>query len=132
MAAINSTRELAKIRAKIDVQQQVVSQLESDLQMLILGSNSRKVSDVLADVASMYGGMPDGSALTAAFKQGVEQFDSDKNGSLNELNDQQVLRQMLGQARALLGELRVEEQGWNQEVNEEKARRKDLLDAAKG
>lgn len=46
--------------------------------------------------------------------------------------EQDALRQMLYQARALLGELRVEEQHWNGEVNEEKQRRKELADFTKG
>ncbi|NBV98340.1 MAG: hypothetical protein EBR67_02365 [Proteobacteria bacterium] len=37
-----------------------------------------------------------------------------------EVIDQEALRQMLYQARALLGELRIEEQAWNGEVNSEK------------
>jgi hypothetical protein len=45
--------------------------------------------------------------------------------------EQDGLRQLLYQARALLGELRVEEQHWNGEVNEEKGRRKELGDMTK-
>lgn len=132
MAAINTTRELAKVRAKIDAQQQIVSQLELDLQRVILGENTRSIDDILADVATVYNGIPDGSILTAAFEEGVQYFDGNDNGDLDETNDQTALRQLLGQARSLLGELRIEEQGWNQEVNEEKARRKELTDMAKG
>ncbi len=132
MAAINSTRELAKIRAKIDIQQQIVSQLESDLQRVILGDNTRTVENVLADVGTLYAGAPDGAMLTAAFRKGMDQMDTNRSGSHDEMDEQHALRQMLGQARSLLGELRVEEQGWNQEINQEKDRRKDLLDLAKG
>ena len=45
--------------------------------------------------------------------------------------DQDGLRQMLYQARALLGELRIEEQAWNGEVNSEKTLRKEVNDFAK-
>lgn len=66
--------------------------------------------------------------LTKATANGIGDFGSD----ISETADQTVIRQMLYQARALLGELRVEEQHWNQEVNEEKSRRKDLGEFAKG
>ncbi len=132
MAAINSTRELAKIRAKIDAQQQIVSQLEQDLQMVILGSNTRTLGNIVADVQSIYGGVPDGSILSAAFSKGNDQLDQNRNNNYDETAEQHIIRNMLAQARSLLGELRVEEQGWNQEVNEEKARRKDLTELAKG
>ncbi len=43
-----------------------------------------------------------------------------------------MIRSMLYQARALLGEFRIEEQQWNVEVQEEKSRKKELTDFAKG
>ncbi len=132
MAAINSTRELAKIRSKIDAQQQIVSQLESDLQQIILGSNSRKMSDIIADVSGIYAGVPDGSILSAAFSKGNDQLDAKNNGYNDDVAEQHIVRNMLSQARSLLGELRIEEAGWNQEVGEEKARRKELTELAKG
>ncbi len=132
MAAINSTRELAKIRAKIDAQQQIVSQLESDLQQAILGSNSRTLANIVADVQSIYGGVPDGSILAAAFSKGNDQLDSNKNGYGDDVAEQHIIRNMLSQARSLLGELRIEEAAWNQEIGEEKARRKELTELAKG
>ena len=45
--------------------------------------------------------------------------------------EQDALRQMLYQARALLGELRIEEQAWSEEVNSEKTLRKAVNDFAK-
>jgi hypothetical protein len=67
--------------------------------------------------------------LTGAIAKGVADFDIyDNTKSL----EQDVLRQLLYQARALLGELRVEEQHWNGEVSEEKSRRKDLGELTKG
>jgi hypothetical protein len=59
-------------------------------------------------------------------REGIE-----AGGNLDDAADQDKLRQMLYQARALLGELRVEEQHWNQEVNIEKDLRKELKDMAK-
>jgi hypothetical protein len=50
---------------------------------------------------------------------------------MNALPEQDIIRHMLYQARALLGELRVEEQQWNVEAQEEKARKKELTDFAK-
>ncbi len=135
MAAINSTRELAKIRAKIDIQQQIVSQLETDLQLAIVGgfgTSSRTLDVILADIQTMYTGAPDGAALAAAMRKGNDQLDLNGNGSGEEVPESEIIRNMLGQARSLLGELRIEEQSWNQEVNEEKARRKDLTELAKG
>jgi hypothetical protein len=134
MAAINTTQELAKIRSKIDIQQQIISQLELELQMSILGDTTldngvttKTVESVVNEVSSYYRAAPDGSVLEASFKEGVYSgFDK------NNMIDQTSLRQMLYQARAMLGELRIEEQHWNEEVKEEKARRKELLDFAKG
>lgn len=134
MAAINTTQELAKIRSKIDIQQQMISQLEMELQMAILGDTTiddgvtdKTLESVVDEVASYYNGAPDGAMLEASFKEGVY-----SNFDKNNIVDQTALRQMLYQARAMLGELRIEEQHWNEEVKEEKARRKELLDFAKG
>ena len=74
--------------------------------------------------------------LTGAIWRGVFDFMPreriDANGdNANMPLEQDTLRQLLYQARALLGELRVEEQHWNGEVNEEKARRKELGDLSK-
>jgi len=140
MAAINSTTQLAKIRSQIDAQQQIISQLEMELQMAILGaprtSADRSVGDLVSDIQGIYNGVSGGSYLGASFQKGVQSYLSDKHGSdldlKNELPEQDVIRHMLSQARALLGELRVEEQSYVQEVNSEKESRKALLDLAKG
>ncbi len=76
--------------------------------------------------------LPSYSGLTGAMHKGsidFQQFDTSGNPLPME---QDGLRQMLYQARALMGELRVEEQHWNGEVSEEKGRRKDLADFTKG
>jgi hypothetical protein len=140
MAAINSTTQLAKIRSQIDAQQQIISQLEMELQMAILGSPTssvdRSVGDLVNDIQGIYDSVSGGSYLGASFQEGVQSYLSDKYGSdldlKNELPEQDVIRHMLSQARALLGELRVEEQSYVQEVNSEKESRKALLDLAKG
>ena len=75
--------------------------------------------------------LPTYTGLSGAMHKGsidFQQFDS--NGDPLPL-EQDALRQLLYQARALMGELRVEEQHWNGEVNEEKARRKELGDLSK-
>jgi len=139
MAAINSTTQLAKIRSQIDVQQQIIGQLEMELQMAILGAprtaGNRSVADVVGDIQSIYSSVSGGNYLGASFEEGVKAYLSDKRGTVlnfkNELPEQDVLRHMLYQARALLGELRVEEQQWNVEAQEEKARKKELTDFAK-
>lgn len=140
MAAINSTTQLAKIRSQIDVMQQVVGQLEMELQMSILGSPSssdqRSTGDLVNDIQGYFDSVTGGSLLGAAFENGVKSYYENKDGSVPDLNnvlpEQDIIRNMLYQARALLGELRVEEQQWNQEVQEEKARKKELTDFAKG
>jgi hypothetical protein len=72
------------------------------------------------------------SDLTGAMHKGVLDFQQvDGNDEPLPL-EQDGLRQLLYQARALMGELRVEEQHWNAEVNEEKSRRKELSDFTKG
>lgn len=123
MGAINTTARLAKIRSQIEQQQQVIAFLESELQQAILGSTTTTIGDVTTFVDGVY----TDADLEQAFKDGVADF-----GVAGTTADQSALRQMLFQARALLGELRVEEQQWNQEVTEEKARRKELTDMAKG
>jgi hypothetical protein len=134
MPAINSTQQLAKIRSQIDLQQQIVGQLETDLQRAILGSG-RKVGSIVSDVQSLYDSVTGGSLLGASFKKGVEDFVKHSDGTVPDLNtiddEQDVIRHMLYQARALLGELRIEEQQWNTEAQEEKARKKELTDFAK-
>ena len=140
MPAINSTLQLAKIRSQIDTQQQIVADLESALQASILGSPSTLTQGSLGDlvdrVQGIYDHVTDGSFLGAAFKKGVEEFVKKADGTVPNLKtvvpEQDVIRSMLYQARALLGEFRVEEQGWNIEVTEEKARKKELNEFAKG
>jgi len=75
--------------------------------------------------------LDDHPGLFNAMEDGLTQFKTSAEG-LGTKVDQTAIRQMLYQARAVLGELRVEEQQWNTEVNEEKARRKELGDFAKG
>jgi hypothetical protein len=139
MAAINSTQQLAKIRSQIDTQQQIIGQLEMELQFAILGSprdtDDRSIGDIVADVRGLYDAVSGGGALGAAVESGVKGFFEDKNGDVPDLSTQMVeqdaIRHMLYQARALLGELRIEEQQWNVEAQEEKARKKELTDFAK-
>lgn len=140
-SAINSTQQLAKIRSQIDTQQQIVAQLEQEMQFAILGSpssttNDKSLGDIVADVQSAYGSVAGGSLLGAAFKRGVESYLEDKSGKVpnlsTELPEQDVIRHMLYQARALLGDLRIQEQQWDEEVKQEKERKKELTDFAKG
>lgn len=139
MPAINSTQQLAKIRSQIDTQQQIIGQLEMELQMAILGAPretaDRSVGDIVDDIQGAYDSVSGGSYLGASFEKGVKNFFEDKNGSVPDLKtalpEQDVIRHMLYQARALLGELRIEEQQWNVEAQEEKARKKELTDFAK-
>lgn len=140
MAAINSTLQLAKIRSQIDTQQQIVADLESAMQAAILGSPNSLTQGSLGDlvdrVQGIYDQVTDGSFLGAAFKKGVEEYVKKADGTVPDLKkcvpEQDVIRSMLYQARALLGEFRVEEQQWNVEVQEEKSRKKELTDFAKG
>lgn len=140
MAAINSTLQLAKIRSQIDTQQQIVADLESALQASILGSPNSltqgSLGDIVDNVQKTYDSVVGGSFLGAAFKRGVEEFVKDASGKVPDMHkivpEQDVIRSMLYQARALLGEFRVEEQGWNIEVTEEKSRKKELNEFAKG
>jgi hypothetical protein len=138
----NPTIRLSIIRAQIDQQQQIIALLENRLQESILGgtdtgviTEDQSLAGLLEEVANIYGdagiaGDPAGfSGLTGAMQKGVADFDTfDTSIPL----EQDTLRQLLYQARALLGELRVEEQHWNSEVNEEKQRRKELGDFTKG
>jgi hypothetical protein len=138
----NPTIRLSIIRSQIDQQQQVIALLENRLQEAILGgtdtgviTEDQSLSGLLGEIADIYGdaGIPGDTAgfsgLTGAIQKGVADFDTfDASIPL----EQDTLRQLLYQARALLGELRVEEQHWNSEVNEEKQRRKELGDFTKG
>ena len=129
MAVINPTIELAKIRSKIDDAQQKISFLEGLLQETILGGAADvTVQDVIDEVRNIDDESPDGDVIAAAFEQGLVENGYDPDDQV----DQQALRHALGVQRSLLGELRVEEGGWNQEVNQEKERRKDLNEFAKG
>ena len=132
--AINTAVALAAVRSKIDLQQQMVQGLETLLQETIVGGNKtwgeafRLVENVYGDAFNTkYENLKD------AINEGIADF-GDGLGVPDEGDtlDQTGIRQMLYQARALLGELRVEEQHWNAEVNEEKARRKDLGEFSKG
>ncbi len=160
MGTINTAIQLANIRSKIDAQQQLVSMLEIELQKAILGDDSSTIGDVLGvfgapvpaggapTVASIYGGLV-GPQTDSDYGGGQDLFDALSAPLIANFNtqgltlgtvadladetlDQTAIRQMLYQARAMLGELRVEEQHWNQEVNQEKERRKDLGEFAKG
>ncbi|MCE2929492.1 MAG: hypothetical protein LW817_07685 [Candidatus Caenarcaniphilales bacterium] len=141
----NSTIRLSIVRSQIDQQQQVIALLENRLQESILGGTDagninfdQTLPGILGEIADIYGdaGVPGSTdpakqfdGLTGAIAKGVADFDIyDNTKSL----EQDVLRQLLYQARALLGELRVEEQHWNGEVSEEKSRRKDLGELTKG
>lgn len=130
MPVINTAVQLANIRSEIDAQQQIIALLESQLQQAILGDVNGVTVNTLFNapggIADIYNGLQDGAVLTDAMFDGVDsQFD------VNDELDQTALRQMLYQARALLGELRVEEQQWNQEVTQEKERRKEISEFAK-
>ena len=139
MAAINSTQQLAKIRSQIDTQQQIIGQLEMELQMAILGaprdSADQSVGDIVDNIQGLYDAVSGGSTLGAGFEKGVRGFLEDKNGDVPDLDtqlpEQDIIRHMLYQARALLGEFRIEEQQWNVEAQEEKSRKKELTDFAK-
>ena len=130
MGAINTAAYLAQIRSRMDAQQQVVALLESELQKSILGSTSTKIGDITGP-----GGAIDDIYLkldgTAKFEWRKSMEDANKGFDPTEEVDQDALRQMLYQARALLDELRIEEQAWNGEVNSEKTLRKEVNDFAK-
>jgi hypothetical protein len=131
-AAINTSQQLAKVRSKIDAQQQIVALLESELQQTMLGAE-RKVQNVLTGtggITDIYKGIPDGAILIAALQDGIKNFSDTGTFTTVDL-DQDLVRQMLYQARALLGELRIEEQHYNQEVQQEQSLRKSLIDLSK-
>jgi hypothetical protein len=133
VGAINTSQQLAKVRSKIDAQQQVVAKLETELQQTIMGA-SRSTQNVLTGaggIQDIYKGIPDGTILYAALKQGIQNFDGGTGTFTTVELDQDIIRQMLYQARALLGELRIEEQHYNQEVQQEQSLRKSLIDLSK-
>jgi hypothetical protein len=133
MGAINTSQQLAKVRSKIDAQQQVVAKLETELQQTMLGEqrNAQNVLTGAGGIQDIYEGIPDGEILFAAIKSGIKHFDGDTGTFTNVALDQDLIRQMLYQARALLGELRIEEQHYNQEVQQEQSLRKSLIDLSK-
>ena len=133
MGAINTSQQLAKVRSKIYAQQQVVAKLESELQQTIMGAsrNTENVLTGLGGIQDIYKGIPDGAPLFAALKQGIENFSGGTGTFATVELDQDIIRQMLYQARALLGELRIEEQHYNQEVQQEQSLRKSLIDLSK-
>ena len=143
----NSAIRLSTIRSQIDKQQQVIAYLENRLQETILGgtdTNSGFGADVtigqmVDQISAIYGEnfdsskgasyIPNGQGLTGSIAEGLEDQEPFNPASFA---DQDSIRQLLYQARALMGELRVEEQHWNGEVGEEKSRRKELGDMTKG
>lgn len=142
MGAINTAAYLASIRSKMDAQQQVVALLESELQKSILGDSSTNISDLTGLGGSIEGIYSDAGLIDSSGNGvGQDWLDAinsandgtDGNGGFpaSQAIDQDFLRQMLYQARALLGELRIEEQAWNGEVNSEKTLRKEVNDFAK-
>lgn len=133
MGAINTSQQLAKVRSKIDAQQQVVAKLETELQQTMLGEqrNAQNLLTGAGGIQDIYGGIPDGAILFAALKAGIQNFDGDGGTFTNVVLEQDLIRQMLYQARALLGELRIEEQHYNQEVQQEQSLRKSLIDLSK-
>ncbi len=138
MGAINTAAYLAVIRSRMDAQQQVVALLESELQKSILGGSGTNVVDITGKggaIEEIYdkAGLdnPDGSGFVAATEWLNAINDANEGFDPTNAVDQDFLRQLLYQARALLGELRVEEQAWNGEVNSEKTLRKDVNDFAK-
>ena len=141
MNSVNPAVILAGIRTKIDAQQQVVGMLEQQLQNAILGGNTKGkdtlVNDPVAGSNSIndiyeqaFGGTDPGAKteLLAAINENLDRVGHVDPG---EPVEQDALRQMLYQARALLGELRIEEQAWSEEVNSGKTLRKAVNDFAK-
>jgi hypothetical protein len=141
MGAINTAAYLATIRSRMDAQQQIVALLENELQKSILGDTGTKVDDLMNAVDGKIFEIYDAAGINKAdqmgFKAGIQWRTAMDNASTNASGDpdaavdQDFLRQALYQARALLGELRIEEQAWNGEVNSEKTLRKDVNDFAK-
>ena len=146
--AINPASVLASIRSKIDAQQQVISLLEGQLQNAILGGGTKTKQQIVGydegsilagtfgaaatgSIGEIYENAVDGNTLAqfvTAIQAGLE--DMDFIGDTDPV-EQDSLRQLLYQARALLGELRIEEQAWNSEINTEKQLRKEVNDFAK-
>lgn len=154
MGAINTAGYLAKIRSRMDAQQQVVALLESELQKSILGGTSTTFAALLdkgtpatstssaiqgGKIYEIYarGSMDAPDPYVTGFNAAQDWIDAMSQASTSNTNsddesiDQEALRHMLYQARALLGELRIEEQAWNGEVNSEKTLRKEVNDFAK-
>ena len=137
MAAINPSIKLAQTRSKIDAQQQIISLLEIELQHAILGGNDNTGNETAGDLVSVvngirdiYDGVTDGNALGATLEESINNEFSQQINAGGPA-DQSALRQLLYASRALLGELRIEEQQWLEEYNQEKAARKNLLEVAK-
>ena len=133
MGAINTAAYLAVIRSRMDAQQQVVAMLETELQKSILGSTETTVNNiqgVAGKIDTIYSGagLGDGG-IGDVWLQAIQ--DGNAEFQVGNAADQDYLREALYQARALLGELRIEEQAWNGEVNSEKTLRKDVNDFAK-
>lgn len=131
MAAINTAQQLAKVRSKIDAQQQIVDTLELELQKAILGDDTQTVGNILTEINNSYAGVPDGDTLQASVLEGLQNFGGTSGTVTGNTADQTILRQLLYQARAMLGELRIEEQHYNQEVQQEQNLRKSLIDLSK-
>jgi hypothetical protein len=136
MGAINTAAYLATIRSRMDAQQQVVALLESELQKSILGDNNTtmgSLTGVSGSITNIYKNItnPDQMGFSAGVQWLSAINDANTGFKSTDVADQDALRQLLYQARALLGELRVEEQAWNGEVNSEKTLRKDVNDFAK-
>lgn len=139
MGAINTAAYLATVRSRMDAQQQVVALLESELQKSILGDSSTTVGNLLNTVGGKIADIYDEAGITtvdqSGFNAGTQWLNAMQLGSttpdMTQAVDQDFLRQALYQARALLGELRIEEQAWNGEVNSEKTLRKEVNDFAK-
>ena len=143
MGAINTAAYLASIRSKMDAQQQVVALLESELQKSILGDSSAQIVDLTGPGGSVEKIYKDTGLIDPTSMNGTGQVWLDAMNIANagkpgeggfpdsQFVDQDFLRQALYQARALLGELRIEEQAWNGEVNSEKTLRKEVNDFAK-
>lgn len=133
MGAINTSQQLAKVRSKMDVQQQIIARLEMELQQTILGEQ-RGLQNILTGpggIQDMYTGVSDGAILYASMTEGLKHFDGGTGSFATVGAEQDAIRQMLYQARALLGELRIEEQHYNQEVQQEQSLRKSLIDLSK-
>ena len=142
MGAINTAAYLAQIRSRMDAQQQVVAMLEGELQKAILGGGNRTLGDLVDtdktntnSIAYIYDQVGiDAGATGTGWVTTINSVVTTEFGAAVDdaaAADQDALRQLLYQARALLGELRVEEQAWNAEVNSEKTLRKEVNDFAK-